>query len=191
MLCRFRAFKKLSTKELQNVVSSLLAENLCILNLFFSLIFALYLNYVCQTNVLKLWQHKVQLLLETNKMLSYLGVDARQSSVAVPLELKPFPLQFKPREIINIWLTSLFSVWTVSYGLFFSVRRNSVRYLQHCSWTRLVRGMIQRRCNFLISHKQVLYNFSHINLHFFFSSFHVSFLHHNFRNYFEGRFLVT
>ena len=56
-------------------------------------------------------------------MLSYLGFDARQSSEAVPLELKPFSLQFKPREIINIWLTSLFSVWTVSYGLVFSVRK--------------------------------------------------------------------
>ena len=55
-------------------------------------------------------------------MLSYLGFDARQSSMAVQFELKSFSLLFKPRDIISILPTSFFSVPTVSYGLGFVFR---------------------------------------------------------------------
>ena len=52
-------------------------------------------------------------------MLSYLGFDVRQSSMAVQFELKSFSLLFKPRDIISILPPSFFSVLTVSYGLVF------------------------------------------------------------------------
>ena len=55
-------------------------------------------------------------------MLSYLGFDARQSLVTVPLELKSLSLLFKPRDRINILPTSFFPVRTVSSGLAFFVR---------------------------------------------------------------------
>ena len=55
-------------------------------------------------------------------MLSYLGFDARQSLVAVPLELKSLSLLFKPRDRVNILPTSFFPVRTVSWDLAFFVR---------------------------------------------------------------------
>ena len=54
-------------------------------------------------------------------MLSYLGFDVRQSSMAIPFELKSVSLLFKARDIISILPSSLFSVRTVSYGLVFFV----------------------------------------------------------------------
>ena len=113
-----------------------------------------------------------------------------QSLMAVPLELKSFTLLFKPRDIINISLTSFLSVCTVSYGLVFfrsdlrpkcEGKKNSVRNLRHSSRTRLVRGTIWRMFNVFLSQKQVLYISGHNNLNFFLLFFQVSFLHHNLR----------
>ena len=47
-------------------------------------------------------------------MLLYLGFDARQSLMTVPLELKSLTPPFESRDIINILPTSFFSVRTVS-----------------------------------------------------------------------------
>ena len=125
MLCSadFGCLKKLSTKGyLQNVVSRFVAENLCLLNLFFSWSFALFLNMGVKRVLWNFWWHKVQFLSETNKILSHLRFDARQPLVAVPLELKSLSLLLKTRGIINILPTSFFSVRTVSCGLAFFVR---------------------------------------------------------------------
>ena len=65
--------------------------------------------------------------------------------------------------------------------------KNSVRNLQYGSRTRLVRGMIWQMCNVFISHKKVLYISGHDSLHFFFSFFYVSFLHHNLRTLGKSR----
>ena len=42
---------------------------------------------------------KVQFLLKANKMFSCLGFEVRQSSMAVPLELKLFPLLLEQRDL--------------------------------------------------------------------------------------------
>ena len=47
-------------------------------------------------------------------MLLYLGFDARQSLMTVPLELKSLIPPFESRDIINILPTSFFSVRTAS-----------------------------------------------------------------------------
>ena len=64
------------------------------------------------------WQHKVQFLLEANEMLSYLGFDRIMNGRSAWTEI--FLLLFKPWDMINILLTSFFSVRTVSYELVFS-----------------------------------------------------------------------
>ena len=64
------------------------------------------------------WQHKVQFLLEANEMLSYLGFDRIINGRSAWTEI--FLLLFKPWDMINILLTSFFSVRTVSYELVFS-----------------------------------------------------------------------
>ena len=79
-------------------------------------------------------------------MLSYLGFDVRQSSMAVQFELKSFSILFKPRDIISILPTSFFSVPTVSYGLVFfrsdsrpkrEGKKNSFRnYFEGNFWSR-------------------------------------------------------
>ena len=130
------------------------------------------------------WQHKVQFLLEANEMLSYLGFDRIINGRSTWTEI--FLLLFKPWDMINILLTSFFSVRTVSYELVFSFgfmaqvvrEKSSVRNLQYSSRTRLVRGTIWRMCSFFLSYKY-MYISAHNNLQFFFSSFHVSFLHHD------------
>ena len=123
MLCRFRAFEKLFTKELLTErCITVRCGKPCILRLFFSWNFALFWAMCVKRIFWNFWQHKVQFLLEANKMLSYLGFDARQSSMAVQFELKSFSLLFKPRDIISILPTSFFSVPTVSYGLGFVFR---------------------------------------------------------------------
>ena len=52
-------------------------------------------------------------------MLLYLGFDARQSIMTIPLELKYFTPPIESRDIINILPTSFFSVHTVSQGILF------------------------------------------------------------------------
>ena len=42
-------------------------------------------------------------------------------------------------------------------------------------------------CNVFIFHKKLLYLSAHDDLHFFFSFFHVSFLHHNLRTLSKSR----
>ena len=64
------------------------------------------------------WQHKVQFLLEADEMLSYLGFDRIINGRSAWTEI--FLLLFKPWDMINILLTSFFSVRTVSYELVFS-----------------------------------------------------------------------
>ena len=64
-------------------------------------------------NILNFWRLKVQFL-KANKMLLYLGFDALQSLMAVPLELKSFPFSVWSK-IHNKYLTDLIFLRTVSY----------------------------------------------------------------------------
>ena len=73
-----------------------------------------YEETCCTLQISGIWGLYVQFLLETNKMLLYLGFDARQSLMIVPLELKSLTPPFESRDIINILPTSFFSVRTVS-----------------------------------------------------------------------------
>ena len=50
-------------------------------------------------NILNFWLLKVQVVLKANKMFSCLGFDVRQSSMAVPLELKLFSLLLEQRDL--------------------------------------------------------------------------------------------
>ena len=73
-----------------------------------------YEETCCTLQISGIWGLYVQFLLETNKMLLYLGFDALQSLMTVPLELKSLTPPFESRDIINILPTSFFSVRTVS-----------------------------------------------------------------------------
>ena len=89
-------------------------------------------------------------------MLLYLGFDARQSIMTIPLELKYFTPPIESRDMINILPTSFFSVHTVSQGILFFMARapsawainsnekSSVRNLRYGPRTRLVRGIFLR-----------------------------------------------
>ena len=73
-----------------------------------------YEETCCTLQISGIWGLYVQFLLETNKMLLYLGFDARRSLMIVPLELKSLTPPFESRDIINILPISFFSVRTVS-----------------------------------------------------------------------------
>ena len=66
-----------------------------------------YEETCCTLQISGIWGLYVQFLLETNKMLLYLGFDARQSL------MKSLTPSFESRDIINILPTSFFSVRTV------------------------------------------------------------------------------
>ena len=125
-------------------------------------------------------------------MLWYLGFDARQSLVAVPLELKSLSFLFKPRDIINILVflgpnCKLRTAFFVRiYGPSAKAKKLGPQLTERLSNSDQWEVWFGECVMFLFLIKRC-YIFPHTMIYTFFSFFHVSFLHNNLRTLSKSR----